>query len=63
MGQDSQEISFELTSKDSFPKFNFTPVSVTEEDHRKKSDSAYLRMSLKDGIGLRLDEENQKTQS
>ena len=43
----SQEVSTDLISKDSFPNFTFTPVSGSETDERKRSDSTFLRSSLK----------------
>ena len=54
-------MTYELTSKDSFPKFSFTPVSVTGEDSRKKSDSHYLRSSLKDNCIFKLEDESTKS--
>ena len=54
----SQEVSTEVISKESFPKFTFTPASGSETDEKKRSDSTYLRSSLKQGFTPRNDEEN-----
>lgn len=53
-------MAFEMASKENFPKFNFTPVSVVGEE-RKRSDSYYMRMSARDGSAYRPDEDNLKT--
>jgi hypothetical protein len=50
-------MSFELTSKDSYPKFNYTPTALDCQKDRKKSDSTFLRSSLRDGYSFRQDEE------
>ena len=54
----SQEVSTEVISKESFPKFTFTPASGSETDEKKRSDSTYLRSSLKEGFTPRNDEES-----
>lgn len=50
-------MSFELTSKDSYPKFNYTPTTLYCQNDRKKSDSTFLRSSLREGYCFRQEEE------
>ena len=57
-------MSFELTSKDSFPKFNFTPALMSEESfQRKKSDSGHIQTSIRDGVSQRSEDQGQRNSS
>ena len=47
------DVSFELSSKDSYPRFNYTPTTLECQNDRKKSESNFLRSSLKEGYSLR----------
>ena len=59
----SQEVSTELISKENFPNFTFTPVSGSETDERKRSDSSYLRSSLKENSTPKKEEDDVFTKS